>query len=116
LTAQSNEQFFEQELELRQALGYPPFERWVRLLAQGRTKRRVREECENIARQLRSAGLDLLGPSPCPYAKVGSRYRYHLVVRLRDSNNGFEAIRAIQSSTRSNLVKVTIDADPLVTV
>ena len=116
LRAENDSQFFDEELQLRQALGYPPFERWVRILVQGRTKRKVQEHCDDIAGELRNAGVDFLGPSPCSDAIIKSRYRYHLMVRLPSSDDCSEVVKAIHLNRKSSSIKVTIDADPLVTI
>ena len=67
--------FYEQELEYRRMLGYPPFNRLIRLefrhLSQAKAEREARQLAAIIADQIDSKGLsqtDMIGPLP-PYGR-----------------------------------------------
>ncbi len=108
--------FYGQEIVCRRELGYPPFSRLVNITAGDPIGDAARERLDILADLLRDSvpeGVDVLGPSPAPLAKLRGLYRYHLVVRDR----GGSGIRAIVSSVieRSGVggAGLSLDVDPI---
>jgi len=110
--------FYEEETSLRKELGYPPYLHWTRILLEGKVKSRVGEVANRIKEELQGQEIDFLGPSPCPIGKIKGTYRYHLVLRDKDSAK----IRKVLKNKLNPLftyfhnVKVTVDVDPLRTM
>ncbi len=86
--AQDYWKFFEKELELRKALGYPPFSRLC-LIRTSSIKAEVSEkaikELAKIARALKrrkefKQAVRLLGPAPAPIFRLRARARFQLLV------------------------------------
>ena len=80
--------FYQQELEDRRALGYPPFGRLVRLEYRHRNNEQAEAEAQKTASRLKSrieAGdhlqTTLVGPVPCFFAKLRGEYRWQIVLR-----------------------------------
>jgi primosomal protein N' (replication factor Y) len=80
--------FYQQELEARRALGYPPFGRLVRLEFRHREAERAEAEANKTAGRLKSrleAGgrtqTTLIGPVPCFFSKLRGEYRWQIVLR-----------------------------------
>lgn len=80
--------FYQQELEGRRALGYPPFGRLVRLEYRHRDNDRAQAEAQKTASRLKSrieAGGHLqttfVGPVPCFFSKLRGEYRWQIVLR-----------------------------------
>ena len=80
--------FYQQELEGRRALGYPPFGRLVRLEYRHRENERAEAEAQKTASRLKSrieAGgrlqTTLVGPVPCFFSKLRGEYRWQIVLR-----------------------------------
>ncbi|HVV01286.1 MAG TPA: primosomal protein N', partial [Verrucomicrobiae bacterium] len=78
--------FFEQELEFRKQLGYPPFSRVAMITLRGHNEEKVKFSAEHVRRELDKvlAGLTgtvVKGPAPCPLARAESFYRYQIMVR-----------------------------------
>ncbi len=85
------EGFYKRELNYRRELGYPPFRRLARMVFSHAQEGRARADAERAAgvllrhiRQHDFAATDLIGPAPCFFARVDTRYRWHLLVRSPD--------------------------------
>jgi len=75
--------FPETEAALRQAVGYPPFRRMVKLELSHREAAAVREAAGRLGRALaeRAAPEEFLGPAPAPVPRIRGRYLWHLILR-----------------------------------
>lgn len=71
--------FFQQEIQSRQDLAYPPFTHMVRFLLSGSDESRLETQATELSARL--AGVDVLGPSPCPVPKIKGRFRWHVIAR-----------------------------------
>jgi primosomal protein N' (replication factor Y) len=85
------QRFYESELPARRALGYPPFRRVARLLAQSTQPAEAQRTAERLAARLealiRAEELDdttLIGPAPCFFTRLDNHYRWHVLVRSAD--------------------------------
>ena len=76
--------FYDYELDQRKRLGYPPFQRLVRLEFRHPDQASAAREAQRVASQLfviggqRSAAI---GPVPCFFSKVGGYYRWQIILR-----------------------------------
>jgi primosomal protein N' (replication factor Y) (superfamily II helicase) len=80
--------FYQQELEQRRALGYPPFSRLVRLEYRSLDPVKAEAETKRIAEKLQQQLIiddrrqtTLIGPAPCFFAKVNGWYRWQIILR-----------------------------------
>jgi primosomal protein N' (replication factor Y) (superfamily II helicase) len=80
--------FYEQELNYRKALGYPPFARLVRLEYRHTDAARAEAEAQKVAEKLKAKmetedrrQTELIGPVPCFFAKENGEYRWQVVLR-----------------------------------
>jgi primosomal protein N' (replication factor Y) len=84
------DRFYQQELEHRRGLGYPPFRRLTSLVFRHHDLTHARQEAERMAGLLRSrleadnAHSDLIGPAPCFFDRVRGLYRWQIVLRAND--------------------------------
>jgi len=78
------DRFFDQEIEFRRELGYPPFTHLVCVTLKGPVNERVQAAATALAAALRPA-LDarvvLAGPAPAPLARAKGHYRHQLMLR-----------------------------------
>lgn len=71
------------ELEQRRAAQAPPFTHLTRVILRGPIEAAVQEQAKAVGELLRSkqeelkTDLRILGPAPCPVAKLKDLYRYH---------------------------------------
>jgi primosomal protein N' (replication factor Y) len=91
LSAQTHDyrQFYAQEMNTREVLGYPPYCSLVRIVVLGMDENNVIRGAEILAENLRQAvavqnlGVEqpLLGPAPAPVNKLKNRYRWQICIR-----------------------------------
>jgi primosomal protein N' (replication factor Y) len=85
------EQFYRQEIAYRRDQAYPPFRRLARLLFQFPNAVRAEREARRAEQALRHiiaggqfTASEVIGPTPCFFAKRADLYRWHLIVRSPD--------------------------------
>jgi primosomal protein N' (replication factor Y) len=80
--------FYTDELQSRLSGRYPPFKRLARLVFAGSGAERAQREAERVAESLRlhvarlgEPGVEVVGPAPCFYLRVGGQFRWHILLR-----------------------------------
>jgi primosomal protein N' (replication factor Y) len=83
--------FYQQELEYRQQLRYPPYTRLVRLEFQHTDPRRAESAAQHLSQQLQDwilteqrRATDIIGPAPCYHSRIRGQYRWQIVLRGPD--------------------------------
>jgi primosomal protein N' (replication factor Y) len=83
--------FYQQELAQRRRLGYPPFARLLRLEFRHHDAAKADKEASALAAKLRKSLeverwklLELIGPVPCFFARLGGEYRWQIILRGSD--------------------------------
>jgi primosomal protein N' (replication factor Y) len=82
--------FYQQELQHRQSLGYPPFQRLAKLVFRHTSASLAQSEAERLATQLQhriaktQAQANLIGPAPCFFRRMRGEYRWQVVLRASD--------------------------------
>jgi primosomal protein N' (replication factor Y) len=113
--------FAENELVARQARGYPPFGRLARIIVRSKSRHKAAEGIQVIAGRLlepaRIAGIQVLGPQPCPLSKLSRYWRFHVLLKARTA----KALLHLWDVTRKDLVsppgtQMAIDVDPQTTL
>lgn len=116
--------FLNEELQLREELGYPPFSRVVNFRFGGRTESEtanVAKGSGEIARRLVSklliGAIKILGPSPSPIYKIRNQYRWQMLMESSDLNMlhrfSRQLMNTLSRASGSSRVKVSIDVDPI---
>lgn len=80
--------FFQQELQHRRALAYPPYTRLIRLLVRAETSEAAKKRATELhhllterIQQQRLVSTDIIGPAPAFYPRRDNLYRWHLILR-----------------------------------
>ena len=78
--------FFEQEIEFRQQLQYPPLTRAALITIKGRNEEKVKFSAEHLKREIARdvqtiKGIIIAGPAPAPLARAETQYRYQIMLR-----------------------------------
>jgi primosomal protein N' (replication factor Y) len=111
------EGFAEQELEFRQAQGYPPFQRAALVTLRGRNEDKLIYVAEELAKRLLTnlpPGAEMGGPAPAPLAKIDSYYRYHLFFKTNRMPALSEMLwRETGGKDWPDDVRVVVDIDPV---
>ena len=108
--------FSEQDLEFREAMGYPPFARIVALTFKGKNEEAVRKAAEGIHRRLERAlpkSVIRSEPMPAPLARAKGQWRRQLLLRCAHAGRMTGPVRRVLASFRFPLgVTCTVDVDP----
>lgn len=112
--------FFEQEAAERRAQGFPPFAHMARLLVTGEDEPAVEKLAHDLAAALpplAPPGGRVLGPAPAPLARLGSRYRWHLLVLAPTRNELLSWLQAAGVTPgRQQGASLVVDFDPVDTL
>jgi primosomal protein N' (replication factor Y) len=108
------------ELPMRQMLRYPPFTSMIRLVVRGPSQPIAAEFANYIAERLHTAleqrktDARVLGPAPCPFARLKGKYRFQIQVQ----GPAGEQLRAAVAQATAGLeppedVQWIVDVDPV---
>ncbi len=113
--------FARQELEHRHTLGYPPFVRILRIILRGEIEADVEKAAERIRLGLESKGLErggilakILGPAPCPVARLKKYFRYQLQLSHPSGEVLGQLWREVEPVVPElTPVEISVDLDPI---
>jgi len=111
--------FYEQEIEFREQLKYPPASRVALLTLKGRNEEKVKFSADHLKRELEKKlkslkDLIIAGPAPAPLLRAENYYRYQIMLRTRAmSALSRELAQVIQSLTLPEDVSLAVDIDPV---
>jgi len=128
--------FYEQELEFREQLKYPPFSRVALLTLKGRNEEKVKFSAEHVKREIESKiqspkskaspgsaasdlgpwtlNLVISGPAPAPLPRAETFYRYQIMLRTRAMSKLSQALAKIVASLAlPEDVTLAVDIDPV---
>jgi len=117
--------FFKKELELRKALGYPPWGRLANFRFSAHSPKSAAEaagELAKIARKISRRknyrdGLRILGPAPAPLTRLRGRTRWQMLVQAPSAamigQYCSEVYKEVSSRPVAKRVKFDLDRDPV---
>ncbi len=118
--------FYRDEIELRRVRGFPPFLDMFAITAFGLDESEVLQTCQRFRQALldsmihpdyREIVFQLLGPAPAPIVKVNDRYRYRLIMCVKNQKKIRELIahllRQAQMDKKNRGVSIFVDVNPL---
>jgi primosomal protein N' (replication factor Y) len=113
------EGFLRQERALRESPPYPPETSLVNLLVSGpdelgvsRRATEVADWCNGLLARY-ALPVTLLGPAPCPLARIKDRWRWHVLLKGSSEVLGRIVRYAANRLARAGEVRVVIDRDPV---
>jgi primosomal protein N' (replication factor Y) len=113
------EGFIAEERMLRQVPLYPPDTALVNLVvsgpdqsATGARAAQVADWCLALEERYR-LGMTVLGPAPCPLARIKERWRWHVLLKGEGAALGRVVRYAARRLTQAGPVRVTLDRDPV---
>ncbi len=108
-----------EELEQRRDPPYPPHLSLVNLVVSGQDEGAVGERaavvaewCHGLVGQ-HQLPVGVLGPAPCPLARIKDRWRWHVVLRGASEELGRVVRYAVGRLTAGREVRLVIDRDPV---
>ncbi len=111
--------FLTEELTARQSPPYPPHTEIVNLLVSGDEELRVGREAAELAEwvealiQHHGLALQVLGPAPCPVARIKSRWRWHALVKGTRRDLGRLVRYLAPRLAASGSIRIHLDRDPV---
>ena len=110
--------FYEQEIEFRRELRYPPMTRLVCITVRSRSESKAKFVAETLSHGLRKVlteDRDAMGePTPAPLARVQGAYRFQIIIRSDQIMRVTELVnRAVATTKLPEDVNVTVDVDPI---
>jgi primosomal protein N' (replication factor Y) len=111
--------FYEQEVEFREQLKYPPWSRVALLTLRGRNEEKVKFSAEHLRKRLDEQLRDwkeivIAGPAPAPLLKAESYYRYQIMIRTRAMARLSRELAALESTQEwPDDIRLTLDIDPV---
>jgi primosomal protein N' (replication factor Y) len=111
--------FYEQEIQFREQLKYPPVSRVALLTLKGRNEDKVKLSAEHLRREVEKAlaevkDLVIAGPAPAPLARAESNYRYQLMLRARQMSAVSRRLAVLTVSLAlPEGVSFSVDIDPV---
>lgn len=111
--------FFEQEMELRGELAYPPFATLVNVLCRDESERNAQAGLDELVVEIRklpmamSKGIRIDGPVPAVLSKLKGQYRWHLVLRSESREAIVALLRSVFEANQGLRKKLVVDVDPM---
>ena len=111
--------FFQNEIKMRRELSYPPFGKLIRVIFYFRTKDAAKRITKDIANRIKRIspqmkGVEVLGPAPAPVEKIRNLWRWHIILKGKNSKSLRHAASAILDRIRDiKELKTDIDVDPI---
>ena len=111
--------FYEQEMEFREQLKYPPVDRVALLTLKGRNEDKVKLFADHVRKELEKAlaevkDLIIAGPAPAPLARAEKNYRYQIMLRARQMTAVSRRLAVLlESLNLPEDVLLAVDIDPV---
>lgn len=109
---QDYEKFYNNELQVRRELGFPPFSRLILIRLKGMDEKNLWKEANVIHSLLQKAsGFEIYGPNRSFYYKVRKQFRIFIALKLA-KNYPHRKLKFIQD-LRPVKCRIDIDVDPI---
>jgi primosomal protein N' (replication factor Y) (superfamily II helicase) len=111
--------FYEQEIEFREQLRYPPFARVALLTFKGRNEEKVEFTAKHFRKLLdpllaEFTDLKLAGPAPAPLAKAESFHRFQIMLRAGQMSRLSRRLNEISlANPLPKDIRLVVDIDPM---
>ena len=113
--------FATEELELRRRVGFPPFGRLARIVLSHSREESAQEAATVLAGRAReivdtaARSASVMGPNPCPLARLRGRYRYDVLIRTSTAKDLRRLLGELRrkGSMSFRAVTIIIDVDPV---
>ncbi len=115
--------FYQEEIQFRKALEYPPFSRLINFRLVGNSEKRTRAMAEEMGRigkdllKKYGKGIEILGPSMAPFSKMRGKFRWQMLVKGKSSPWLHQFAKDLASRFKTQAkgvgVELDIDVDPV---
>jgi primosomal protein N' (replication factor Y) len=107
--------FFEQELNFRQTMQYPPAVALVNAVVKGRTHQGAHNDAAELVQELRTNGAPyrVLGPAPAPLSRLKGEYRVQFFMKGGQRTAMRQALLAALATRPDIRRRTIVDVDPM---
>ncbi len=113
--------FYEREMAQRKELSYPPYGRLLRIILSFRDRDAGEKAAAAVSRKIKKiprtqGGKDteILGPAPAPIEKLRNFWRWHIILKGKNSRKLRESAGAVLECLKGcRGIKTDIDVDPV---
>jgi primosomal protein N' (replication factor Y) len=116
--------FYQEEIQFRKALDYPPFSRFINFRLVGNSETRTKGMAEEMGRVGQSLlkkgygkGIEILGPSTAPFAKMRGKFRWQMLIKGKSPQWLHQFAQELASRMEVQIkgkgVNLDIDVDPV---
>jgi primosomal protein N' (replication factor Y) len=116
--------FYQEEIQFRKALEYPPFSRFINFRLVGNSEKKTKGLAEEMGRVGQSLlkkgygkGIEILGPSTAPFAKMRGKFRWQMLAKGKSHQLLHRFAKELASRMDVQLkgkgVNLDIDVDPV---
>lgn len=111
--------FYEQEIEFREQLKYPPLSRVALLTMKGRNEDKVQFSADHLRKELETklkgwSDLIIAGPAPAPLARAETFYRYQIMLRTKAMSKLSKLLaEMLEKQEWPDDITVATDIDPV---
>lgn len=110
-------EFYENELNERKLMDFPPFSRLLRIVFRSFNKKLALDTAEDAAKILASESpknVDIIGPAECPIEKISNNFRYQIILKGSSIIPLQAAARKLLFEyTHNQYVYIEYDVDPV---
>lgn len=110
---ESFDSFYDQEMELRKALRYPPFGRLVRIRMENKDSLTARKRLEELSVLVSKQEAMALGPSQSAIERVKGLYRWDLYIKADRIEALQRVLERLEQAAEKNSWPMSIDVDPM---
>lgn len=110
------EQFFNQELAVREETNFPPFSRMVNIIFRSRKATTAKSFAQTVADMLRQhgRGIQIYGANECPIEKISTYYRFQVLVRSKTPARMLSVLNSVLKDIKvPHSVTMEVDVDPI---
>jgi primosomal protein N' (replication factor Y) len=118
------EKYYKKELELRNALKFPPFSRLVNIKIIARHEKygddaynKLKAVTKKALKDKKYKSISVMGPAPCPIYKVKNKFRWQMFAKSKDSRSlhlfAGKLKDTFMKEISASYVKISIDVDPV---
>ncbi len=109
--------FAEQELQLRRTLGYPPFQKLLRILVSAEDASLALSQASHLVRHaeqlVASHPVTILGPAPAPIERARGLWRYHILLKSTSTAILHTMMQRLKwESEALKIGRIAFDLDP----
>lgn len=107
--------FYEQEIDFRKELLYPPFKRIARVLLKSISEQRLIDTQTRVDNNFSAEDypdVEFFGPFPAPLYKVSDSYRFHLIIKSENIHKIHLVVKSLLKIVSDSKVNISVDVEP----